>query len=144
MHRADQPPGPPKLFTRPILAAILFFLRFLAFAGQASLFGTLRGLGRPPLLWRRGDSENEIPQLVCAVGDVTTLIAKTLAAEDQQPFFVNAARVLGEKADADILRQARRRGYIPVQCDLAVDFIDVLPARTAAAGEGELKLFQRD
>ena len=122
-----------ELVAAPIFTPLLLLLRLLSLTSQSPLLGSLRWLGWPAFARSRCYCEYEVAKLVRTISNISPLVAKAFAADYQTTFFVDAPGVCGEKSRSYIFRQAGGSRNIPVQSNLAVDLVDILPARPAAA-----------
>lgn len=133
-----------ELVAAPIFSPLLLLLRLLSLTSQAPLLGSLGWLGWPTFARSRCHGKNKTAKLVRAIRNVSPLVSKAFAADYQMTFFIDAPGVCGEKSLSNIFRQACGSRNIPMQSNLAVDLIDILSTRPAAARKRKRKLFQRN
>ena len=79
-----------------------------------------------------------------AIGDVSALIAKAAARDDDVALARHAARVERAEPFLHIFGRARRGGHVPAQHRLARHLVDVLPAGAGASRELKVDFPQRD
>ena len=100
-------------------------------------FGTAGGLGRATLLGWTQHREHHLTQLLVASLNVPRLIAEFFAMNYYLACVGETCLVPLQKSLPHIGRQAGRRQHLEVEHRFARYLVDVLPARSAAAGKAE-------
>ena len=123
---------------RPLL------LGAFAFVVEAFFFGCAGGARGASGFGRRRDFGEGGAQLFEAIGDVSALIAKAAARDDDLALARHAARVARAEPFLHVIGRARRGGHVPAQHRLARHLVDVLPAGAGASRELKVDFPQRD
>lgn len=103
----------------------------------------MRGAGWAPLLRRREDFLDHLPQAFEAVAAVASLVPIALACHNEFTGIGDAACLFCQQPLTHILRQRRRLANWPSQADLAADLVDVLAAGAGTACHFDFKFAQR-